>query len=148
VSLASQVSAEIAALHNLNMDGLRKAWRERYGAPPYLRSPEVFRRLLAERIQLEAFGGDEEVDARLAVLVRNYERSGVVRGPAPPARAGTILIREYEGRTHRVEVREKDFVWEGQAFRSLSQIARQITGTRWNGPAFFGLRGAVKGRAA
>ena len=67
------------------------------------------------------------------------------RGKAAKARGaslkpGAVLIREWEAATHRVEVVEDGFVWNGQTHRSLSRIARLITGTNWNGPAFFGLR--------
>jgi len=63
-------------------------------------------------------------------------------------RPGTILVREHQDKTHRVEVLEQGFRWEGETYASLSVIARAITGVRWNGPRFFGLREPSKSGAA
>lgn len=134
------VAAEVASLQGLNIDQLRQVWRRRFGIPPYLRSGDVLRRCLAEKIQTQAMGRLADVDARITVLVRNYARSGSVRTPRADLRPGTVLLREYGDKAHRVEVTAEGFLFEGQTFRSLTRIAFQITGTRWNGPAFFGLR--------
>jgi len=138
---AAAVDAEVIALQALNIDELRGAWRRRFGAPPpYIRSGDFLRRCLAERIQLQVLGGDPALDAQLRSLVRSYERSGSVVPPGPKPKIGAVLLREFDGKTHRVEVLEKGFLWEGRTSASLSTIAREITGVRWNGPAFFGLR--------
>ena len=62
------------------------------------------------------------------------------RCPAPLPRRGTILVREWQGTTHHVTVGDEGFLWNGRTYRSLSGIARAITGTNWNGPRFFGMR--------
>ena len=135
------LAAEVRALKALNIGGLRDEWRRRYRAPPpALRAPDLMRRLLADRIQTEAFGRDEVLERRLAALVRGYGRGESPRAPQPIFRPGTVLVREHQGRTHRVEVLAEGFLWEGRTYKSLSEIARAITGVRWNGPRFFGLR--------
>lgn len=139
----SAVAAEIASLRGLTIEELRQAWKERFGPPPYVRSGDFLRRCLAERIQLQAFGADPVLDSQLRALVRDFERTGAVRAPAAKLKTGAVLIREYGAKTHRVDVLAKGFRWEDRTWRSLSAIAREITGVRWNGPAFFGLREAV-----
>jgi Protein of unknown function (DUF2924) len=135
------LAAEVRALVALNIDGLRDEWRRRFRAPPpALRAPDLMRRLLADRIQTEALGRDEALERRLAALVRGYGRGETPRAPQPIFRPGTVLVREHQGRTHRVEVLAEGFLWEGGTYKSLSEIARAITGVRWNGPRFFGLR--------
>ncbi len=139
--VAATVAAEVEALRGLNIEQLRIVWRRRLRTPPPpLRSGDLMRRTLAERIQLEAFGSDPELDRQIAALVRAYER-GKTPGPAKARyRDGTVLTREYDGATHRVEVMADGFGWNGTTYRSLSAIATAITGVRWNGPKFFGLR--------
>lgn len=136
----SAVATELAALDELNIDGLRDVWRGRFGAPPPVRAADVMRRCLAERIQLEAFGSDAMLDKELDRFVAAYERGRGVSLPKGKLRAGTVLVREHGGRTYRVEVLADGFAWDGQTWKSLSEIAREITGVRWNGPRFFGLR--------
>lgn len=139
--LEAAIGAQVAALKGLTVDELRAAWRSHFDAPPPpVRSRDLLRRGLAERLQLQAFGGDSDVDRRLAVMVRAYRRGA----PPSPAKArfkaGAVLIREHAGVRHRVDVLADGFAWNGQTYASLSAIARQITGVRWNGPKFFGLR--------
>lgn len=128
-----RITAEVRALAALDLSGLREEWRRRYGTPPRMRSKELLSRLLAWRIQADAFGGLDAVTIRLL----NNERVG-----PPPVRLapGTRLAREWQGRRHEVEVVETGFRYGDTSFRSLSEIARAITGTRWNGLRFFGLR--------
>jgi Protein of unknown function (DUF2924) len=133
--------SEVRALDGLNIDGLRDEWWRRFKAPPpALRAPDLMRRFLADRIQTEALGRDEALEKRLAALVRGYQRGEKPRATAPIFRPGTVLEREHQGRMHRVEVLEDGFRWEERAYKSLSEIAREITSVRWNGPRFFGLR--------
>ena len=139
MSLDDEVSAEVASLAGLNIEALRKRWRARFGAPPCLRSGEILRRRLAEKIQVEAFGEVEGLASKLAQLARSYERSGKATAPRAAPKPGTVLFREHAGRTHKVEVAADGYRWEGRAYRSLSRIAREITGVQWSGPAFFGL---------
>lgn len=135
--------AEVRALGGLNIEALRAEWRRRFRAPPpALRGPDLMRRALADQIQVEALGRDEEVETRIAALVRAQRRGKAPAAPRDSLRPGTRLVREHMGQTHRVEVLEDGFRWEGRTYGSLSQIAGLITGVRWNGPRFFGLREA------
>lgn len=128
---------EARALEVLDLQGLRKAWEARFGAPPTTRSPELLRSLLAWKIQVEAFGG---LDRSLMAALRRSTPAGASASIAP----GTRLAREWRGVRHEVEVSVDGFHHEGRTYASLSQIARAITGVRWNGPRFFGLRDASK----
>ena len=130
------VEAAVVALAGLDLHGLRDAWSARLGAPPRLRSPDLLRRRLAWRLQEEAYGGlDEETRKRLA--------RGAVKPKGPVAPAGVRLVREWKGERHEVEVLEDGVLYRGERLASLSEAARTITGVRWNGPRFFGLRGAA-----
>ena len=134
-------------------------WRKRLrSAPPALPRP-LLMRVLAYRLQARAHGDlDPESGRTLDRIAREgarRRRAGEARPKAvPPVAAvprqtglkpGTVLMREYEGEAHHVTVVEGGFAWRGTTFASLSEIARAITGTRWNGPRFFGLRETAKG---
>jgi hypothetical protein len=128
------INEEVRALTRLDLEGLRAEWRRRYGWPPVLRSPDLVRHMLAWRIQVAAFGGlDAETRRRLR---QSSVPTPVSRGPTP----GTRIAREWKGVTHEVEVVADGFSYAGRHFGSLSEVARTITGARWNGPRFFGLR--------
>ncbi|MDC8755191.1 DUF2924 domain-containing protein [Erythrobacter sp. sf7] len=126
-----QLVAEIEAM---DLDGLRGFWRARYGAPPSLRSTPLQRRLLAWRIQAQAYGG-LDADTRKTV-----SRSGPVQPEGRRLGIGARLTRIWKGREVIVVVEQDGFRWEDQLFPSLSAAATAIAGTRWNGPRFFGLR--------
>lgn len=130
---AECVAQEVRALEALDLRGLRDEWRRRYGEPPTMRSKELLARLLAWRIQEDALGG---LDAATVRLLRAERRAP----PVPVLTPGTRLSREWQGRRHEVDVLESGFRYAGADYRSLSQVARVITGTRWNGLRFFGLR--------
>ena len=143
------VAAEVRALEAMNIDALRDEWRRRFTAPPpRVRAADLMRRCLADEIQLAALGRDDDLERKLSALVRAYARGEKPRAPQPIFRPGTQLTREYGGQVHRVEVLQKGFRWEGGEYRSLSRIAKAITGVHWNGPRVFGLRDAVAGQAA
>jgi hypothetical protein len=130
----TSIEDEVEALGGLDLEGLRQVWRRRYGAPPKLRSPELLRLMLAWRIQAQAFGGLDG-DTR-----RGLRRPTSEKAQAVPS-GGTRLVREWQGVRHEVTaLGEGGFLYNGERYRSLSQIARLITGARWNGPRFFGLR--------
>lgn len=126
------LAALLEKLEAKDLDGLRLEWRRRYGAPPQLRSDTLLRSALAWRIQAEEHGG---IDPETRKLLMS---SKVVKEPV--ARAGTVIGREWLGVRHEVEVTPDGFLYKGKSWRSLSEIARAITGSRWNGPRFFGLR--------
>ena len=118
-------------------------WRELFkeAAPSEVRR-ELLVRMLAYKIQEQAFGGlSTAARKRLRELAAAFNRNSEI----PPAMAtrlkpGTRLIREWQGKTHQVTVAEGSFEYRGSRYSSLSEIARLITGTRWSGPLFFGLR--------
>jgi hypothetical protein len=123
-----------AALENMDLQTLRFIWRTRYGSAPTMRSPEILRLMLAWRIQAGAHGG-VSVESRRAMRRRAGVPAGVALGP------GSLLVREWKGQRHQVVAEgEGCFLYDGERYRSLSHVARRITGSRWNGPRFFGLR--------
>lgn len=128
------INQEVDALNGLDLEGLRAAWRTRYGAPPKLRAVELLRQMLAWRMQAQVQGGlDRETK-------RQLKRRGAIRSEGLACGVGTRLRREWQGRIVEVEVEVEGFRWEGKLFPSLSAAATAIAGTRWNGPRFFGLR--------
>ncbi len=116
----------------MGLSELRVEWEERYGAPPKHRAPDLLRRVLAWRIQADAFGGFDAASVRLL----GNEKAPMMVAEQP----GTRLARDYAGRRHEVIVVEDGVVYDGNCYGSLSEVARIITGQRWNGPRFFGLR--------
>ena len=137
----SETTEAVRALADMNIDRLRTEWRRRFAdPPPAVRAADLLRRCLADRLQREAIGWDREVEHRLAALVRGHLRGEKPAGPRPRFQPGTLLEREHQGRVYRVEVLQTGFRYDGRDWSSLSQIAREITGVRWNGPRFFGLR--------
>ncbi|HXH53161.1 MAG TPA: DUF2924 domain-containing protein [Sphingomicrobium sp.] len=130
---AERITLEVRALEALDLHGLRGEWRTRYGEPPKMRSKELLARLLAWRIQADAFGGLDAATVRLLKADR-------LPPPRPALTPGDRVGREWQGLRHEVEVLGSGFRYKGTEYHSLSQIARVITGTRWNGLRFFGLR--------
>jgi hypothetical protein len=131
---ADKVTEEVRALAALDLDGLRYEWRRHgYGEPPKMRSKELFARLLAWKIQAAAFGGLDAATIRLL-------KSNRLHSSKPVLQPGTRLAREWQGRRYEVDVLDEGFRLGATTYRSLSAVARVITGTRWNGLRFFGLR--------
>lgn len=125
---------EVRALQSLTLNELRTKWEVRYGAPPSIRSADMLRLALAWRIQAEVNGGLSR-SARDALA-----RTGRVVAEGQELGVGATLRRVWNGQEQVVHVVEGGFTWKGQTFRSLSAVASEIAGTRWNGPRFFGLR--------
>lgn len=125
---------------------LRALWTQELGErPPATLGRDVLALGIAYARQERRQGGLSNPVAR--ELTRLFEQ--VLRGDrtemptartAPLPRSGTILVREWQGTTHHVTVGDKGFLWNARTYRSLSRIARAITGTNWNGPRFFGMR--------
>ena len=145
----------IAALPAMPMPKLQAMWRDLHGSEPPRSNRKFLESRLAYRIQELAYGGlKAETKARLAAIADDL---GEGAGPGSPRRlpageqrllSGTRLLREWQGVEHAVTVTDTGFEWQGRPYGSLSSVARAITGTRWNGPLFFGLRSQAKGRAA
>ena len=133
-----EVEAEIARLETLSSGELRERWRALVGAPAPQVGPRMLRLALAWEIQARAYGGL----SRAATATLDQLGRGQTRTQAP--RAGQRLVREWGGKVHVVLVGEDRVIrWDGAEWRSLSEVARAITGTRWSGPAFFGLKRKV-----
>jgi len=132
------IEAEVDQIRSLGIDALRDRWRLMFEAnPPPGLTKDIMGRMIAYRIQEEAFGGlDRETTKLLDRLARGEKPNALNRR----LKAGTVLVREYRGERHTVTVAPDGFVWQGTTYSSLSTIARTITGTAWNGPRFFGLR--------
>lgn len=134
----------IAGLKTTPTADLKSQWRELFGKepPPYSRT--YLQSRLAYRIQELSLGGlKPQTIAHLEALGEALDGGNPEKRKVPAANrliTGTQLIREYQGVPHTVIVRDTDFVYEGRPYKSLSSIARAITGTRWNGLMFFGLK--------
>jgi hypothetical protein len=110
--------------------------------PPKSFGPDLLRRSVAQKIQENAFGGlsktmQRELDRMVAATIAQPGASLTI---ARRAQSGTVLVRDWKGTSHRVMIMEEGFGYDGRTYSNLSEIARLITGTRWNGPRFFGLR--------
>jgi hypothetical protein len=137
------VLAQLAALKTAPIETLRQKWRELFEREPPLYNRRYLESRLAYRIQELAYGGlRPETIERLEALADELEGKGGRRRCTIESRpiAGTRLIREWKGVEHCVTVRDEDFEYQGRPYLSLSAIARTITGTRWNGLVFFGLK--------
>jgi hypothetical protein len=135
------IAFDVAGLTSLDMKALRDLWRAHIGGdPPPVRAPEILRRELAWRLQARIHGDiDSSLKHRLDILARQGARkeAPAVSGARPAT--GSTLMREWDGVAYSVVVLENGFLFEGETHRSLSAIARRITGVRWSGPRFFGL---------
>ena len=138
------IPARLTALKSMPMPNLKAQWRELFESEPPPFNRRYLENRLAYRIQELAYGGlKPETLLRLQALGEQLDSGNITaRRIRPDARpiAGTRLVREWKGVEHTVTVLTDGFEWEGRPYRSLSAIARAITGTRWNGLVFFGLK--------
>jgi hypothetical protein len=142
---AAALESEIAHLRGLDLDGLRARWRSLTGRAAPAHVPRtLLLQVLAYRLQAAALGDLAPRTARLLDRLAAPGRSNArAQVPIPDRigiRPGTVLVREWDGTSQRVMVLANGFAWNGNTYKSMSQVARAITGTRWNGPRFFGLR--------
>ena len=141
------VAARLRALEGMTYDGLRTEWRRLYRAHPPKRVARDLRVLgVAWKTQEQAHGGlGAATKWRLADLAKIMERDGdLARRRIARLKPGAKLTREGRGETHTVIVLEDGFEWRGKRRRSLSVIAKLITGAHWSGPRFFGLNGKAE----
>ncbi len=124
----------------MDLAAVRQAWRAYIGDLPPIRSRDMLRRCLAEALQMKEAGADLALERRLAAAARQHRLGRKPRVRTVAYKPGSHLVREWQGERHQVEVIEGGFIWKGERYGSLSQVARKITGVRWNGPRFFGLR--------
>ena len=143
-----KLSAEVSLLESLDVEQLRARWKILFKteAPPRF-SRDLLMRAVAYRIQERVLGGLKPATRRLFERVsqdaraRRPIRVAPVRKLAP----GALLIRQWGGAKHQVTVLERGVMFRGKLYRSLSAVARVITGNRWSGPLFFGLKARLKG---
>jgi Protein of unknown function (DUF2924) len=142
------LEAEIARLRGLNFKALRVRWRTNFGRnAPLLLARHLLFAMLAYRLQAEVVG---DLDAETVRFLERIELTPSKQAAVPLTQAferqkrdlspGTVLTRDWGGQHHRVMVLDGGFAWQGRSYNSLSEIAKAITGTKWNGPRFFGLR--------
>jgi hypothetical protein len=160
--MQASVTAQIQALRGMKVADLRVKWRELFGEDSRSNNRDFLWRRLAWRVQELAYGGlSDRAKARLTELSKEVDirflpprgwrqaleattssppqvERGPVRDPRLP-KPGTVLSRLYRGHDIRVTVLDKSFEWNGRPYRSLSAVAREVTGQRWNGMLFFGL---------
>ncbi len=152
--MKESIARQIADLESMTLEELRVRWRDLYGTEPPGYSKAHLVRRLAYRIQELAHGGVSEATcAKLRAIAEQDGGGGQVRalvrrdanggGPVP----GTRFVREWHGQRHEVAVVEGGFEYAGRTYRSLTAIAKTITGQHWNGPLFFGLRDRKRGNA-
>ena len=146
------VDVEIARLRDLDANALRAYWQAVLGRPAPSHLPRhLLHRVLAYRLQADHLGDLDGESQRLLDRSASPETAGQraidLTRPAARLRPGTVLGREWNGQMHRVAVLAEGFAWNGKTYPSLSKVASAMTGTRWNGPRFFGLRDKqTKGR--
>ena len=149
LSPRASIEDEIARLRDLDLNGLRVRWRNAFGkpAPEHLARYLLFR-VIAYRLQADRLGDLDAETLKVlkqaagqegppSAVSKNLARLDQRRFAPPP---GSVLVREWDRKSHRVMVMPDGFAWNGETFDSLSEIAFAITGTKWNGPRFFGLR--------
>jgi hypothetical protein len=133
----------LARLPELDLTELRQQWRTVYKSEvsPHL-SRELLLRAVAYRMQEIVFGGlRPEHQRQLRQFAQQFKETGEIKRRASvELKAGTRLVREWQSRTYEVLVLDDGFSWQGTYYRSLSAVARKITGTAWSGPLFFGLK--------
>ena len=142
--MTDPIPARLAALKTMPMPDLKAEWRALFETEPPPFNRRHLQNRIAYRIQELAYGGlKPETLRRLQILGEQYDSNNVsirrIRHDARPV-AGTRLVREYRGVEHTVTVLADGYEWQGRPYRSLSAIARAITGTRWNGLVFFGVK--------
>lgn len=132
---------DLATLEKMNRTSLLELWRKHLdGSPPKRLSSPFLRRILAFEAQTKAYAGLSK--NFLKKLDRHVSRDG--NNKSTKLKPGGRLLREWNGTTHVVDVVADGFLWQGERYRSLSAIARTITGAHWSGPRFFGLNGKQK----
>jgi hypothetical protein len=145
------ILARLAALKSMSVNDLKAEWQALFNAPAPNNSRTFLESRLAYRIQELTYGGPNKQTRRLLDLLADevegtLTRKAQIADPRNPV-VGTKLIREWDGTAHTVTVLKEGFEWGDQRYKSLSAVARAITGTRWNGYRFFGLRERKRGEA-
>lgn len=138
------VDDRLAEIARLDMDALQSAWTGMFGRlPPKGLSRRLLKLAATYHAQAKIHGGLNPTIRRKLLKAAEAQQNATVGMPRPDRRGalspGSRLVREWHGRCHTVEVIEYGFLYAGERYRSLSEVARAITGARWSGPRFFGL---------
>jgi len=144
------LSKRLHTLAALSKSDLQKLWPQVYSSPvPSGIGRDLLMRFIAYRIQEQVYGGlPTSTRRRVRELYRLFQRNpGASLPNTPDIKPGTRLVRQWKGKTHIVTVDPNGFDYNGQCYSSMSEIARLITGTRWSGPLFFGIRTQKKAGA-
>jgi Protein of unknown function (DUF2924) len=137
-----EIEQDLAKLPLAPIQQLRLRWRTVFrDEPPAAFGPDLLRRSIAQRMQEQHYGGLTPSARRQLDQIVKAKRTPSGRILLPKRiKPGAVLVRTWNDKSHRVMVLDDGFAYEGRSYASLSEIAREITGTRWNGPRFFGLR--------
>jgi hypothetical protein len=156
IATRTSVEDEIAHLRGLDLKGMRARWQSVFGgsAPAHL-PRHLLLAIIAYRLQADRFG-DLDHETRQMLDRTDAAESGSVTSARlmsfdqkrTELTPGTVLVREWDRKSQRVMVMANGFAWNGQTYDSLSKVALAITGTKWNGPRFFGLRDKADRSAA
>jgi hypothetical protein len=143
IQLDMDVSERLKTLPAMSKPALSRLWEELFNKPvPQRIRKELMVRILAYRIQEQAFGGLNPKTRRrldqIACALSKGQNTAIT--DIARLKPGTRLIRSWQGKTHAVTIEESGYQYQGRQYRSLSEIARHITGTQWSGPLFFGLK--------
>jgi hypothetical protein len=158
MAMTTSLAKRLAELETMNTAALQTEWRRLFRSQPPSLSRDLLMRAIGHRYQEIAFGGLGKAAARklrtlpdaakpataaaaAAAAAAGDDRRGTARAVLMP---GARLVREWHGRTHSVTVTDAGFDYSGRSYRSLTEIAREITGTHWSGPRFFGLDAASR----
>jgi hypothetical protein len=142
----SKLVEQLSALVTMSPVELRECWQSTAKAEPPNVPTLLLRRLVAQQLQIKRHGGLPALVARELTARANGQNAGQFSAPAHLLiHQGTRFIREWRGQTIEVVALAKGYEWQGQTFRSLSEVARVVTGAHWSGPRFFGLRSAANG---
>jgi len=139
---SEEVVSKVQQLLALDPAALKEKWKDLFSEDP---SPQIGRSLLiraiAYRLQQKALGSLKPSTQRILDRISDGHASvESKRAPSREANAGTVLIRKWQGVSHRITVLDRDVVYRGRRYKSLSEVARVITGTHWSGPLFFGIK--------
>lgn len=141
------LASDLAALPDLPLGDLKERWQAVYGTPPPARLGRALMvRAIAHRLQERTLGGMTPATRRRLARAADDLAAGRLAAASPGVKPGMRLLREWQGVVHEVVVLEDGVCYRGTTWRSLSAVAREITGTRWSGPLFFGLKGLRRDR--
>ncbi|MGD9710815.1 MAG: DUF2924 domain-containing protein [Thermomicrobiales bacterium] len=137
----TQLDDRLEELRRACSSALRQHWCTVFRSTAPDMPPDLMRRAIAWRLQEGAHGGLASSTMKaITALQASLARDGGAQALAPALKSGTRLVREWHGRTHHVLICDEGYEYEQRRYRSLSQIAREITGAAWSGPRFFGLK--------